>query len=299
MQDLDNRLRDYFQPVLGLLCMLLRGCPVPVTAEIQLSITSLRSSLLRKDAQVISKRILALLSLIWKHPWTPLINHHVCDPTMVYLALWSLEPTGAFRSPKYVMSPIAKFEYDLRLVFLILINRHKGTPEAGYQMYQQYFKEGVESTFNSLRNAQHLASSIAFSTQDLPKVWWYDQKRHRELLYKGTHIHITQLHELLAALEQRIIHVWEEEVLLGIRGLEVDYVEIYDYLSNTQVGYSFWTDPQNTCFADRLPSCLMSPSPPSLSLSTSIAPSASTFTGGGHGSTAMLGITSSYSCASI
>jgi superfamily II DNA helicase RecQ len=250
MQDHDGALKRYYLPVLGLLAMLLRGCPVPITAEMQLTVESLSSSLASEDVQIIGERILGVLGLIWQHPWTPLINHRISDPTIVYLALWSLEPSGKFKSAKYVTSPIAKFEYNMRLVFLILINRHD-SQEAGYQMYQRFLKEGTESTFNSLRNAQHQASSITYLTQDLPKVWWYDHKHYRELLYKGTHIHIKQLHALLAAVEQRIQHIWEEEILLGF-SLRVDYKEIYDDLSSTEVGYSFWTDPRNTCFSDKL-----------------------------------------------
>src|SRR5258705_5365 len=99
----------------------------------QLEMQSMRSSLsLTQEVEVISERILRVLTLLWQHPWTPLINHRISNPTIVYLALLSLEPSGKFKSAKYVTSPIAKFEYSLRLVFLILINRCD-TPEEGYQ----------------------------------------------------------------------------------------------------------------------------------------------------------------------
>jgi hypothetical protein len=234
-------------PILGLLAMLLRGCPVPLTSEMQVAIKGLLSS---QDDQVISERILSILALLWTHPWTPLINHRISDPTIVYLALWSLEPSGKFKSAKEVTNPIAKLEYGMRLVFLILMN-HERSPEEGYEKYKGFFKEGVESTFNSLRNAQRQASSISYLTPELPKIWWLDRKRYRELLYKGTRIHVDQLQHLLGSLEQETKEVWENQILLGLR-LSVDYSDIHDDLSCAEVGYSFLSDPRNDhIFSDK------------------------------------------------
>lgn len=250
MQNHDKALMRYYLPIAGLLAMLLRGCPVPIPSELHIAVESLKSSLLLQDIQIISGRILNTLSLLWQQAWPPLVNHRISDPTIVYLALSSLEITGKFKSAKDVTSDIAKLEYNMRLVFLLLINQHDDH-EAGYRAYQQFFKEGFETTFNSLRNAQRQASSIAYTTMSLPKVWWCDRKDYRELIYHGTHIHIDQLRQLLAALEERMRQMWEEDILLGFR-LRVEYGELHDDLSSTEVGYSFCSDPRNAgCFSDK------------------------------------------------
>jgi len=251
LKDHNEKLRAYCLPVLSLLAMLLRGSPVPVTPEIQLATDHLRSSLgADGDVEAISERILSLLDLVWTHPWTPLINHRISDPTIVCLGLSSLEASGKFSSAKDVTPNISKYEYNMRLVFLILMHRYD-TPELGYKAYQQFFKEDVESTFNSLRSAQKVASSIAYLSQALPKIWWVDRKNHQELIYRGTHIHINQLRTLLGALEERMVEVWEQEVLMGL-SLHVDYKEIHDDIASTEVPYSFVADPRNKVFSDKL-----------------------------------------------
>jgi superfamily II DNA helicase RecQ len=248
----DAQLQQYRLPVLKLLAMLLRGSPVPLTSEMSLAITSLQASLsVTSDVQAISKHILDVLSCLWQHSWAPLINQRISDPTILCLALTSLESSGNFKSAKEVSPVIAKKEYIMRLVFLLLINRHKDGHEAGYRQYEVFLKEGYESTFNSLRNAQRQASSIAYMTQSLPKVWWIDRKTYREMAYQGTRIHISQIHSLLAALEHRMQTVWEQDILLGLDDLHVAYDQIHDNLASTKVGYSFWTDPRNKCFSDK------------------------------------------------
>lgn len=249
MKDHTNALKRYAVPTVGLLAMMLRGCPVPVTVEVKVAIDSLLSALGSEDVQKIGERVLGLLSRLWQHPWTPLVDHRISDPTMVYLALSSLEETGKFLCAKDLTSVIAKLEYAMRLVFLSVL-RQDEDQEDGYQKIRPFIKEGVECTFNSLRNAQRQASTIAFLSQSLPKVWWLDQKDYQELLYKGTHLRIDQLRQLLSALEAKMQQVWEEEVLLGL-GLRVEYKEIFDDLANTDVGYSLLVDPRNACFSDQ------------------------------------------------
>jgi hypothetical protein len=250
MQNHDKALVRYYLPVAGLLAMLLRGSPVLITNELQIALESLKSSILLQDVQIISGRILNTLSLLWQQAWPPLVNHRISDPTIVYLALSSLEITGKFKGAKEVTPNIAKLKYNIRLIFLILIHQHDDH-EAGYRKYQQFFKEGFETTFNSLHNAQRQASSIAYMTMSLPKVWWCNRKDYQELIYHGTHIHINQLRQLLAALEERMRQMWEEDILLGF-ALRVNYRELHDDLANTEVGYSFCSDPRNAdCFSDK------------------------------------------------
>jgi hypothetical protein len=222
-----------------------------MTIEIQEGIHSLQASLSSPDLEIIANHILHILSLIWQRSWPPLVNHRISDPTIAYLALSSLESTGKFKGAEEVTPVIAKFEYTMRLVFLLIINQDDEGQEAGYRRIEPYLKEGHESTFNSLRNAQRQASSLAYLSQALPKVWWIDRRRYQEMIYRGTRIHLRQLHSLLASLEQSIQKMWEEDILLGLKQLHVSYEEIHDDLASTEVGYSFVTDPRNTCFSDK------------------------------------------------
>jgi hypothetical protein len=223
-----------------------------MTFEIEKAIQSLQASLSSTDLDIIANRILLVLSLVWQRSWLPLVNHRISDPTIAYLALSSLEPTGKFKGTDEVTPVIARIEYTMRLVFLIIINRSSDGQEAGYRRIAPFLLEGQESTFNSLRNAQRQASSITYLSKGLPKVWWLDRRRYQEMIYRGTRIHLRQLHSLLAALEQRTQTMWEEDVLLGLKDLQVSYDEIHDDLACTEVGYSFLTDPRNTCFSDKL-----------------------------------------------
>ena len=195
-----------------------------------------------------STALSALLAALWESRWQPTEVHRITDPTVIYLALSSLQPQGSFKEPKLVTNVIARFEYDMRLFFLTEIHRADDHEEALLR-FQPWLTEKHESTFNSLRTLQHLASSIAFSTMSLPRVYWTDRRTFRAMLYKGTAISMEGIQAMLRGLEAELLRLWENELLLS-HPLTVAYECIHDDLSNIQPGYGFLTDRRNTFFSD-------------------------------------------------
>lgn len=248
LQDHEKLIKAYATPVVGLVAMLLRQSPVPLPDNILLAIETLRTVLSTEPAQGASEHVLALLALLWQHKWLPDASLPLTDPTIAYLGLSSLQDSGQFNEPKLVTSPIARFKYCIRLMFLSLMHREE-TMDDGLARYQPWLVEKVESTFNSLCSLQHVASSIAYSTMSLPSVWWQDRKTYKTMLYKGSSISIDQISVMIQNLEERTKTTWEDLILLQT-GLQVEYTLLHDDLSNKNIGYSFVTDPRNQCFSD-------------------------------------------------
>ena len=239
----------YVLPVVGLLSMLVRGCPVPLTSDIEQEINVLKANI--HNANTILPSIVRLLSLLWQRTWLPTPDLPIPDPTMTYLALSTVrnqQGEGTFLEPHRVTSTISKFEYCFRIFFLSLIHREP-TIEEGLQRYQMWITEKIESPFNSLRTYQHLASSIAYATVSPPSVWWLDRVHHRSMLYKGSPVEINQISNVVQRLEERITHVWENEILMST-SLKVKYSMLSDDLSSRDIGYSFVRDHRNQCFRD-------------------------------------------------
>ncbi|KDR66012.1 hypothetical protein GALMADRAFT_148186 [Galerina marginata CBS 339.88] len=250
LPDHDDHIRTYCLPIVGLLAMLLRGTLVPLPPDAQAAVDQLRTSLSTNKVEEISAAILNVLSSIWKRAWIPTEEHRITDPTILYLALSTLQDSGAFQEPKLVTNPIARTKYCMRLFFLNRIHAAKtGAYEfgAGVEENQPWFIEKVESTFSDLCSLQHLASAIAYATAGLPRVWWLDRKNHLSMLFGGDTLHFHEVQSMIRALEDRVKLAWENDILVG-SNLAVQYDMIKDNLASKQPGYSFTTDPRNTCF---------------------------------------------------
>jgi bloom syndrome protein len=64
------------------------------------------------------------------------------------------------------------------------------------------------------------------------------------MMYLGKPLALTQIQEVFAKLEGRIIELWENEVMLGL-GLHIEYEDLADNLVTSEAGYSFVSDPNN------------------------------------------------------
>jgi hypothetical protein len=135
----------------------------------------------------------------------------------------------------------------MRLVFLRSINEAGGNLEVGCRKLQYWFVEKNETTFNTLRSLQHVASSFAYTSLGLPKVVWLDRVTYLTLLFKGDPVEFTNFPAMLDSQEQEMMRIWEEDVLLG-KSLAVKSPFIYDDLSETRPGYSFMSDRRNKIF---------------------------------------------------
>jgi len=180
--------------------------------------------------------------------WLPSNTNVIPDPTIRFLALSTIGPSGSFLEPKEVTNPIAALEYCMRLVYLVemhqRIGKNKDQISVEAEALSRWFIEKHESTFNSLRALTHRASALAKYADVVPRVWWLDRKDFQIMSYLGNTIKINKFPAMLSKMEDDLIHIWENDVLLGL-GLRVNYQTLHDDITNKTPGYSFLDHPKN------------------------------------------------------
>lgn len=242
----------YTLTVLHLVSMLLRptiSFPLALPEKTQALIEILRKSLDKKKVSHTAKQVYNVLVNIWTQEWLPTNEMAITDPTINYLILSTIQRDGSFQEPVHFTTFIAQFQYCMRVVFMIHISQAEDREKEAL-LVQRWHTEKVESTFNSLRTIQHLASSIAYSTMSLPNIWWTDLETHRSLLFKGYPIDFKSFPSMFQAMEQEMMGLWQDRILCGLP-LRIEYSTIFDDLSDKSPGYSFQTDRRNSCFSDR------------------------------------------------
>ncbi|KAJ7922259.1 hypothetical protein B0H13DRAFT_2411755 [Mycena leptocephala] len=196
-----------------------------------------------------------LLLALWRTQWEATENHLIHDPTMCFLALFSLEKTGEFAGPKKTTNPIAKLCWGIKLCMLKEIHelvksgQCKDQLEA-FKMIAPFVIEHELTTFHHLRSLTHYATTLAYATMEAPNIIWTDRETWREMLYLGEKISLEQLQKVLGKLEEEIAELWEDRIMLNTR-LHVKYGDLSDNLANTNPGYSFITNPLNPFAAHR------------------------------------------------
>lgn len=249
-------LKEYIRPVVALLAMLIRneenqGYFIPLPESLEEAIDNLQRLL--KDDEDTIESIHDVLKAIWMVKWKKTQNNLIPCPTERLVALQTLEADGSHKEPVYVTNPLAKLEYCIRLTCLKEVNASSTfmDEEAALNSLQPWFTEKTNSAFSRIRSLQHRASAIAYSTMSLPRVWWTDQRKWQEMLYRGEKVHIHQLRTMFASMESKLVELWENKVLAGI-SIRICYQDIKDDNTNHDVGYSFLSDHRNAFFADRM-----------------------------------------------
>ncbi|KAF8909042.1 hypothetical protein CPB84DRAFT_1843383 [Gymnopilus junonius] len=243
-----TEIKGYIRPVTSLIAMLLHGPSVPLPEVIEKAIKALQTSFGNGTLDEAVSDLEVLLVQLWTQPWLPTKDHHITDPTILYLVFSSILPGGSFKEPKLITNIIACFEYCMHLFSISQIHTHV-TQDAGFEEWEPWLQEKVESTFNSLRTLQHLASSIAFGTMSPPRIYWTHCKTFCSMLYKGDPVSFDCIQAMLSDNEKMLKDVWEQELLFSL-DLSVQYESIKDDLSNITPGYGFVTDHHNSCFSD-------------------------------------------------
>jgi hypothetical protein len=265
----DATLQQYSVPVISMLAMLLRPWgeyKLYLTDTLKLALDRLRETLPPQDTSLGdgALAVLDVLMALWTVKWLPSASGRLQDPTICYLALSMLNADGSLADAKYTTGPIAKLEYCMRLAFLAEMRRLTNADsslddEAAFNLLQPWFTEKVDSTFNSLRSLTHRASAIAHTTMSLPRIWWLDRVTWQSMLYMGHTVKFSDIRQVFAALESKAVDLWEKSVLCGL-DLRVEYSDLSEDLTEKAVGYSFLTDPRNTCFRhqqDRLMAAIL------------------------------------------
>ncbi|KAG6819291.1 hypothetical protein H0H93_013337 [Arthromyces matolae] len=227
----------------------------PFTSEHTTLVLNLKKSLQTETTESSSQDVHDLLIALWTCKWIPSDQCPISDPTITCLALMTLNTDSSFKHPSSVTGHIAHFEYIMRFTFLIEMKR-RITADPGSSFEEQcenlsfWFVEKNNTTFNSLRSLQHRASSLAYSTISLPKVWWTDSRSYQVLAYEGNSITFSGVKDMFTVIEQDVIDLWERKVLMNL-SLHLPYTSLVDDLSNTTVGYSFISDSRNPFMADK------------------------------------------------
>jgi hypothetical protein len=209
----------------GLLAMLLRPKQnyqlSHLTDQVKTLLKRLKRALSAGDEKSTADCAHKLLIAMWTSKWLAAIGDTLDDPTICYLALTMVEADGGIKEAKYATTTIARLEYCMRLMFLIEMVLMKNTEgevmefEDAAKALQPWYTEKVESTFNSLRSLMHRASSIAYSTMSLPRIWWSDRTTYHSMLYKGDKIEFPSIQKAMLEMERTAVKLWEDKVMCG------------------------------------------------------------------------------------
>jgi len=116
-------------------------------------------------------------------------------------------------------------------------------------VYEQWFKEKVDSTFNTLCTFQKYASTLARLEPGLLNIVWMDSTNYKTMRFQGHTVEFDKLTTLFSNVESHAVALWEEQVLMNL-SIHVEYGQITDDLTNSEVGYSLFSDKRNKCFLD-------------------------------------------------
>jgi hypothetical protein len=218
----------------------------PTTPALTLAISHLLKHLQEDNVQ---EQLHQIFMALWKTTWRTSRTNNMPDPTMCFLTLFACKSSGEFMAPKIATGVIAKLCRGIQLAMIHEIHRLVDSGDMPHQIDAMEFlaffvREKEPTTFHSLMSLQHYATTLAYQTMSLPRIWWLDRVNWHEMLYLGqlvTYQHITQV---FINLEDQIINLWENKILLGLN-LHVEYGVINDNLLHTEPGYCFIDDANN------------------------------------------------------
>lgn len=259
-------MRTYNAEVSRLLCLLLRASDGPYPFQfpdnIQLHIDDLKEAI--ESGEVVDNDLVVyvrdLLHSIWSYSWPQNTATKVTtDPTMLWLSFRMLQSHGGFQESGQTTPVIARIEYCMRLVAVMLLGdvillggTIKDVEDLWNNTLSYYYSVGNSSTFHTLVQLQHYATALTFNQISLPRIIWKDRHSYRELLYLGDQVNFDRLQDMFTHIEAECIDLWENKLMLGT-GLSIDWhdIQLADNLTNKNPGYSLFSDPRNTCFMDK------------------------------------------------
>ena len=164
-----------------------------------------------------------------------------------------LKQQGGFQDVGHITPDFSKFEYLICLTYVFEIWQIWGTttpPPRSCDLAKQFarwFMESEPSTSHTIRTLQHVGSSIAYATMALPRIWWPEPGNFRVMLYLGHTIMLDDFGKAFSQMEQDMVKIWEQDILLGFK-IRINYNNLINNISNTDMDYSLFSDPWNPCF---------------------------------------------------
>ncbi|KAG6819317.1 hypothetical protein H0H93_012993 [Arthromyces matolae] len=254
-----SAIKEYLNPLIRLVAMLFRLQSKPIITHVLPEtatklILRLHNKLTSDNYKEHIIKAQTLLIVLWTKMWSDKDDGLFADPTTNMLALMMLNADGSFKGAQETTKPIAQLEYCMRMCFMVEIlkqsEQQKINVTEAAQSLEPWFIEKHESTFNSLRSLQHRASAIAMATMAPSRIYWKDRESFDSLLFEGNTIEFGNISKMFMELERESVEIWEQDILRGL-GVHRRYSTIADDMTNTEVGYSFLSDPRNVFSTDR------------------------------------------------
>ncbi|TEB21016.1 P-loop containing nucleoside triphosphate hydrolase protein, partial [Coprinellus micaceus] len=217
-QEHDTTLRGYIIPVVHLLAMLLRKGCTGITLP---SSSTCGDALFDFSTDPTVDTLHAVLKSIWLEEWPNKEGNNFSDPSICFLALFTLQADGHFKHPKDVTRTLAQLCRAIRLTVLAEIHR--------------------QITMNP-----STSSTDAFRPHALPKIVWpfREEGRFDAMLFLGQSASLQKLLNIIQDLEREAVDIWEHSILRGAP-LHITWKILADNLRDTSQGYSFLQEQGN------------------------------------------------------
>lgn len=247
-QEHDTSLKAYAIPVVHLLATVLRKGFDTFSLP---SSPHLDDSLLDFEIDSTVDTLHAIFLALWMEVWPADMESHFSDPTICFLAIFTLKKDGHFQHPKKVTGILAKLCRAIRLTVLAEVHARFQSKRAtslleAFHSVAWAVQEGNTSTFHKLMFYQHYASAISMQTISLPKIVWpfKDEGRFDTMLFEGQLASLKQFLEIIVDLELEAIDLWENKILRGAV-LYAPHHVLADNLRNNTQGYSMFREAVN------------------------------------------------------
>ncbi|KAJ3538055.1 hypothetical protein NMY22_g5325 [Coprinellus aureogranulatus] len=247
-QEHDTSTKAYSLPVIHLLAAVMRRGSTSLTLPTS---QPLDDALTDFNIEPSLITVHSVLLALWAEIWPANIGGNFSDPTICFLALYTLKDDGHFLHPKDVTAILAKLCRMIRLTVLREIHtrvtdRRASTLLEAFQTLAWAVQEGNSSTFHKLMFYQHYASAIAMQTISLPQIVWpfKDEGRYDTMLYRGQLASLKHFLEIITDLETEAMDLWDNRILRGAK-LYAPHLVLADNLREVAQGYSLFCEPSN------------------------------------------------------
>ncbi|KIY60532.1 hypothetical protein CYLTODRAFT_462735, partial [Cylindrobasidium torrendii FP15055 ss-10] len=243
----------------------------PTSARLTEALNTLRVVLQEVDTEDWQTRIKAaiasVLRALWYERWNPTRSNPFVDPTMCFIAVFFLKPTGSFETASGVPYMLTRLVYFMRC--LVLLDAHKAKTSQADVIEQVnqlhvHIEEGQESTFAAVWRLQAYAKSISMSSIGLPRVWYTEngRKHFTELHYKNRHFSLANYARWNHQLQQNVMTSltelgWDEVLAIPFNSGPTGSGNLLDDAECSDVYYSVFTELENQQAFGRRASALL------------------------------------------
>ena len=252
-------LDKYSQSTCRLLAALLRGSSgsynFPTSPELSDALNQLRDCLILQDNNASSSSthdaLYAVFIALWHTHWrTGTGRTSFNDPTVCFIALYSLRESGDFVTPKDITEVFAHISNHLLLLTARRI--HKETEDGLFDSqtdacnkYTKFSRVAELTTFATINSMWQYANKLKRSTMSMPRIFWLDTDNYTELLYKGRNLSLNQVQIMISDLQDKLVSRFEQLTSGLLDQEELKWKDLGEDLENQDSGYSFVDEESN------------------------------------------------------